>query len=126
MPEGVSTFVDENGDAHVSFLDVSKKAEGIAALLATGAPIVIDTSGPRRSYVVPEGNAREAGLVDESDDDSEPLSAPSGDEQPASGTSAPAKKAAPRKAPAKKAPAKKAAPAVKRAAPTGAQKKVAK
>lgn len=115
MPEGVSTFVDENGNAHVSFPDVSLRPAAISRLLATGAPIEVDTSGKRRSYIVPEGNAREAGLLDVAEDDDEGSDdAPAGTSEPQAepAKKAPAKKTpakAPAKAPAKKAPAKSAA-----------------
>lgn len=63
MPLGVNVEVD-GGYARISFPDQSKVGPALHALLATGAPIEIRTGGPRRVYIVPEGNAREAGLLD--------------------------------------------------------------
>lgn len=89
MPEGVSVVVDD-GFATIDFIDRRLRGTGLAALLAVGGPGTVEVLtrvGPRRLYRTPEGNAREAGLLDV------PV--------------------APKKAPAKKAPAKKvAAPAV--------------
>lgn len=118
MPEGVAVEIDGDGNALVSFPDKSKQGPALAALIDTGAPIEVRTHGPRKAYRVPEGNLREAGLLDE------PLAAPSEqavdvvetpkpesvkDEVPAPQTPA-------KKTPAKKSPAKKAPPR-----PTGGQ-----
>ena len=120
MPEGV--YVEVDGPyARVSFPDPSKKGPGIAALLATGAPIEIDTSGQRAVYVVPEGNAREAGLVDYAKGGE--VAAPA-DEPPAPEVVTPEKVSDPAAGDsdaendpeAKKAPVKKAAP--KKAVPS--------
>lgn len=68
MPAGVAVVV-ENGFATIDFVDSAKKGPGLQALLDVGTPPeLIDKltrSGPRARYVVPEGNAREAGLLDE-------------------------------------------------------------
>lgn len=72
MPNGVETFVD-GGFATVDFVDPKLRGEGLAKLTAIGGPESVETitrDGPRRKYRVPEGNAREAGLVDS------PLDAP--------------------------------------------------
>ena len=73
MPEGVDVEV-MNGYAYITFPDPSKQGPALAALLAIGTPISVDTSGRRtRGYRVPEGNAREVGLIDMS---APPASAP--------------------------------------------------
>lgn len=97
MPAGVAVEVDD-GFARITFLDSSKRGAGLTALLDTGSPVQVDTSGSRKAYIVPEGNAREAGLLEV------PTSTDETAEKP---KSRPAAKATP----AKKAPAKKAAPA---------------
>ena len=66
MPKGVETVVD-GGFATIDFIDVSQRAAGLNKLLEIGGPESIETitrQGPRRKYRVPEGNAREAGLLD--------------------------------------------------------------
>lgn len=65
MPEGVYVELDGLGDARISFPDRNKMGPALAALIATGAPIEQRTGGARREFIVPEGNAREAGLLDE-------------------------------------------------------------
>lgn len=67
MPQGVAVFI-EHGLATIDFIDPSLKGRGIAALLEhTPADLVekMTRSGPRVLYRVPEGNARDAGLLDE-------------------------------------------------------------
>lgn len=67
MPQGVAVFV-EHGLATIDFIDPALKGRGIAALLEhTPADLVekMTRSGPRVLYRVPEGNARDAGLLDE-------------------------------------------------------------
>lgn len=67
MPAGVEVVVDE-GFATIDFVDRTLRGPGIAALLAVGGPETVETltlEGPRRVYRVPEGNAREAGLLDD-------------------------------------------------------------
>ncbi|MGV0738230.1 hypothetical protein ABQF35_14280 [Mycobacterium syngnathidarum] len=68
MPAGVAVVV-ENGFATIDFVDSSKRGPGLQALLDVGTPPELieklTRSGPRVRYVVPEGNAREAGLLDE-------------------------------------------------------------
>lgn len=103
MPAGVNVEVD-GGYARISFPDASKKGPGLHALLRTGAPIDVRTGGRFKVYIVPEGNAREAGLLDAPPVAQEKKSPP-----------APAKKAPAKKAPAKKAPAKKVEPEKKEA-----------
>jgi len=63
MPIGVSVEVDD-GYARVTFPDERKRGPAVAALLKTGAPISVRTGGRVKAYIVPEGNAREAGLID--------------------------------------------------------------
>jgi hypothetical protein len=66
MPKGVETHVD-NGFAVIDFVDPSLRGPALAKLLDIGCPSTIETitrEGPRRKYRVPEGNAREAGLLD--------------------------------------------------------------
>ena len=67
MPQGVNVEVHGDGTAVIEFVDPAQRGPGLAALLAIGGPetIEVDTrSGPRTRYTVPEGNAREAGLLD--------------------------------------------------------------
>jgi len=66
MPEGVVTTV-EDGFATIDFVDRAQRGPGLRRLIALYGPEVIETltrQGPRRLYRVPEGNAREAGLLD--------------------------------------------------------------
>lgn len=66
MPEGVVTTV-EDGFATIDFVDRKQRGPGLSRLIALYGPEVIETltrQGPRRLYRVPEGNAREAGLLD--------------------------------------------------------------
>ncbi|QFG11162.1 hypothetical protein PBI_CLOVERMINNIE_15 [Gordonia phage CloverMinnie] len=73
MPEGIIAEV-EDGFATIDFVDRSLRGPGLSKLLEFG-PETVETltrSGPRRVYRVPEGNAREVGLLDaasEADDD---------------------------------------------------------
>ncbi|QGH80024.1 hypothetical protein SEA_NHAGOS_13 [Gordonia phage NHagos] len=67
MPEGVITEVDE-GFAIIDFVDRSLRGPGLAKLIEVGGPETVEAltrRGPRKVYRVPEGNAREAGLLDE-------------------------------------------------------------
>ncbi|MGC7194371.1 hypothetical protein RA997_22750, partial [Mycobacteroides abscessus subsp. abscessus] len=68
MPAGIAVVV-EDGYATIDFVDKSLRGPGLARLFEIGTPpdaIEKQTrSGPRPLYVVPEGNAREAGLLDE-------------------------------------------------------------
>lgn len=70
MPAGVEVVV-ENGFATIDFVDKTLRGPGLAKLLAIGTPPdaieKLTREGPRAVYVVPEGNAREAGLLDEAD-----------------------------------------------------------
>lgn len=54
-----------DGFARIEFLDRSKRGEMLASLLAVGGPglIDIDTSGPRKTYIVPESVAEQAGVL---------------------------------------------------------------
>jgi hypothetical protein len=65
MPYGVNAIV-EDGFATLEFTDNRLRATALGVLLDIGGPetIEISTGGLRRSYRVPEGNAREAGLLD--------------------------------------------------------------
>lgn len=66
MPKGVETYVD-SGFAVIDFVDSSLRGPALAKLLDIGGPGTVETltrEGPRRRYRVPEGNAREAGLLD--------------------------------------------------------------
>lgn len=66
MPSGVETFVDD-GFATIDFVDPSLRGQGLAKLIEIGGPESVETitrDGPRRKYRVPEGNATEAGLLD--------------------------------------------------------------
>lgn len=67
MPKGVETYVDGGGFAVVDFVDPSLRGSGLAKLIEIGGPESVETitrDGPRRKYRVPEGNANEAGLID--------------------------------------------------------------
>ncbi|ART68197.1 hypothetical protein BTO20_06025 [Mycobacterium dioxanotrophicus] len=70
MPAGVLVVV-ENGFATIDFVDKAKRGPALAKLFEIGTPPdaieKLTRSGPRAVYVVPEGNAREAGLLDEAD-----------------------------------------------------------
>lgn len=70
MPEGVDVVV-EDGFATIEFVDRSLRGAGLAKLLEVGTPpeLIEKVTRPRVAYTVPEGNAREAGLLDESDED---------------------------------------------------------
>lgn len=66
MPEGVVVTVDD-GFATIDFVDRKRRGPGLRKLVELYGPEVIETltrQGPRRLYRVPEGNAREAGLID--------------------------------------------------------------
>lgn len=66
MPAGIDVVV-EDGFAVIDFVDPKQRGPGLQRLIALYGPEVIETmtrTGPRRLYRVPEGNAREAGLVD--------------------------------------------------------------
>ncbi|MEU9805434.1 hypothetical protein [Mycobacterium sp. NPDC050853] len=71
MPVGVEVVV-EDGFATIDFVDKALRGPGLAKLLEVGTPPdaieKLTRSGPRPVYVVPEGNAREAGLLDEADE----------------------------------------------------------
>lgn len=71
MPYGVTAIV-EGGFATLDFTDSRLRATALGVLLDIGGPETIetDTGGPRRTYRVPEGNAREAGLLDDPGDTS--------------------------------------------------------
>lgn len=67
MPQGITVTVDD-GFATLDFVDPSLRGQALATLLTIGGPDSIETltrRGPRRLYRVPEGNAREAGLIDQ-------------------------------------------------------------
>lgn len=66
MPDGVVVEV-EDGFAIIDFVDRKKRGPGLRKLVERYGPEVIETltrTGPRRMYRVPEGNAREVGLID--------------------------------------------------------------
>lgn len=66
MPQGIVATVD-NGFATLDFVDTALRGPALVKLLEIGGPETIQTvsrRGPRRQYIVPEGNAREAGLID--------------------------------------------------------------
>lgn len=67
MPQGIVASV-EDGFATIDFVDPALRGPGLQKLLDIGGPESIETItrvGPRRKYRVAEGNAREAGLVDD-------------------------------------------------------------
>lgn len=66
MPQGVEVYV-EGGFATIDFVDRTLRGPGLSRLIDSGGPSIIEKmtrSGPRVQYRVPEGNAREAGLLD--------------------------------------------------------------
>ena len=66
MPAGIVAIV-EDGFATIDFVDPAQRGPGLSRLIALYGAEVIETltrTGPRRLYRVPEGNAREAGLLD--------------------------------------------------------------
>jgi hypothetical protein len=79
--EGISVEVAD-GFARIEFLDKKLRGITVTKLLDAGGPdmIDVDTSGARKTYIVPESVARQAGLIDEPEE------------------KAPAKRAAPKKA----------------------------
>lgn len=69
MPQGIAVSVD-NGFAQIDFMDPALRGPALQRLLDIGGPSSIETltrvkGSPRRQYRVPEGNAREAGLIDD-------------------------------------------------------------
>lgn len=62
--EGITIEVAD-GFARIEFLDKSKRGETLTKLLEVGGPGMIDTdtSGARRTYIVPESIAAQAGLI---------------------------------------------------------------
>lgn len=67
MPEGIQVELD-SGFARVEFLNKAKVGQTLAQLLAVGGPglIDVDTSGTRKTYIVPESIAEQAGLIESS------------------------------------------------------------
>lgn len=66
MPAGIIATVDD-GFATIDFVDQSKRAGALAALVEIGGPGSIETitrDGPRRKYRVPVQFATQAGLLD--------------------------------------------------------------
>ena len=88
MPAGIHVEID-GPDAHVQFVDGSLRGPALARLIAVGGPDSIEVNtrtGPRTIYTVPEGNAREAGLLDGADAAPEapaPVSGDAGGSEPA-------------------------------------------
>lgn len=68
MPAGVDVVV-EDGFATIEFVDRSLRGPSLAKLLEVGTPpeLIEKVTLPRLAYIVPEGNARLAGLLDEVD-----------------------------------------------------------
>lgn len=68
MPEGVDVTVVD-GFASIEFVDSEKRGPGLKKLLEhTPAELIEKRTRPRVTYTVPEGNAREAGLLDDGAD----------------------------------------------------------
>lgn len=65
MNEGVQVEI-EDGFARIEFLDKSKRGAVLAELLRVGGPglIDVDTGGTRKTYIVPESVAIDAGLIE--------------------------------------------------------------
>ena len=70
MPQGIDVQV-EDGFAIIDFVDRAKRGPALARLLEVGGPEFVEKLtrgyGPRAVYRTPEGNARAAGLLDDSD-----------------------------------------------------------
>jgi hypothetical protein len=67
MAEGIQVEI-QDGFAHIQFLDREKSGPALRQLLDLSGPEMLDIdtrSNPRKTYIVPEGVAREAGLLDE-------------------------------------------------------------
>jgi hypothetical protein len=64
MSEGIQVEV-EGGFARIEFLHPSKYGNTLTALLEAGGSglIDVDTSGTRKTYIVPESVAQQAGLL---------------------------------------------------------------
>lgn len=81
MPKGVEVVVDD-GFAEIDFVDPVLRGPGLAKLIDVGGAETVETltrEGPRRKYRVPEGNAREAGLIDEATSTPPPPAYPDGE-----------------------------------------------
>lgn len=66
-PGGVAVAVAD-GLATIDFIDPILRGPALARLIDIGGPLSVETltrRGPRKLYRVPEGNAREAGLLDD-------------------------------------------------------------
>jgi hypothetical protein len=65
MPAGVETII-EDGFATITFTDPTLRGPALAALIADVGPelVDVDTSGTRKSYIVPASAAEKAGLLD--------------------------------------------------------------
>lgn len=71
MAEGIEVEVAD-GFARIQFHDTAKKGPTLTRLLELGGPGLIDVdtrSGRRKTYIVPESIAKDAGLLDDVDDD---------------------------------------------------------
>ncbi|WP_201792998.1 hypothetical protein LIX17_06815 [Mycobacterium avium subsp. hominissuis] len=72
MPETRTAGVDvvvADGFATIDFVDRELRGPALAKLIDIGGPGSVEPltrKGPRKRYRVPEGNAREAGLLDDS------------------------------------------------------------
>lgn len=67
MTEGVHVEV-QDGFAHIQFLDSQQRGPALAKLLELGGSELIDIdtrSSSRKTYIVLEGMARDAGLLDD-------------------------------------------------------------
>lgn len=75
--EGIQVEV-EDGFARIEFLDRSLRGKSLAALLAVAGPgmIDVDTSGTRKTYIVPESIAAQAGLIEAEPEPAKPAKAP--------------------------------------------------
>lgn len=66
MPAGIGVEI-EDGFATVDFINPALRGPALARIIALFGSEVIETltrTGPRRLYRIPEGNAREVGLID--------------------------------------------------------------
>lgn len=77
MAEGIQVEIID-GFAHVQFLDREKAGPALDTLIKIGGPELIDIdtrSNSRKTYIVPEGVAKDAGLLDDSEPEQTPAEA---------------------------------------------------
>jgi hypothetical protein len=65
MAHGIEVDI-QDGIAELAFADHTVRGQALTALHEVGGPdcVVVDSGGTRRTYVVPESIAADAGLID--------------------------------------------------------------